>query len=264
MVLLLYIDVPGQFPTETEHFIEEQNQILDNALFSLNNTAITFAKDAISDAHVRQNYQSSIKRMSSEIKGLVNSKQISVKEAAEFSYELRNQIMAEHRKFTSAQGLAIAEKHKLKPKSLNDLLDKYAKEKFKLNFKDLSPKQRNSTYYQIIESASRDHPKFTIANKRLKIIGKVTILVTASIATCEILNAENKSKEAIKQGIGIGGAIAGGWLAGLGVSAICGPGAPVCAIAVVLVGSFSGGLISSTFADSLDDEIEEFTKWNIL
>lgn len=63
--------------------------------------------------------------------------------------------------------------------------------------------------------------------------------MTASIATYEILNAENKSKEAIKQGIGIGGAIAGGWLAGLGVSAICGPGAPVCAIAVVLVGSFS-------------------------
>lgn len=54
MVLLLYIDVPGQFPTETEHFIEEQNQILDNAHFSLNNTAITFAKDAISDAHVRK------------------------------------------------------------------------------------------------------------------------------------------------------------------------------------------------------------------
>ena len=54
-----------------------------------------------------------------------------------------------------------------------------------------------------------------------------------------------------------------GWLAGLDVIPICGPGAPICAIAVVLAGSIGGSMIGSAVADSLDDEIEEFTRWNI-
>ena len=261
--MVVTLMVGGQFPTETDNLIEDPNQILDNALFALNDTAMKFAKDVINDAKVRESYISNIKRMSVEIKGLVDAKKVSVKEAATFCYEMRNQIMAEHRKYTSASGLAIAEKHKLKPKSFEDLLEKYSQEKFKSNFKNLSSKQRNRVYYELIESSGRDYPKFTTINKRLKIIGKVGILVTASLATYEIINAENKPKETIKQGMGIGGAVAGGWLAGLGASTICGPGAPICAIAVVLAGSIGGSMIGSAVADSLDDEIEEFTRWNI-
>ena len=55
----------------------------------------------------------------------------------------------------------------------------------------------------------------------------------------------------------------GGLLAGLGVSALCGPGAPICAIAVVLVGSVAGGVAGEAAADSLDEEIEEFSHWDI-
>ncbi len=57
----------------------------------------------------------------------------------------------------------------------------------------------------------------------------------------------------------IGGGAAGGLLAGLGVSLICGPGAPFCAIAVVLAGGAVGGIA----ADALDDELEEFSKWEV-
>ena len=41
--------------------------------------------------------------------------------------------------------------------------------------------------------------------------------------------------------MGIGGVIAGGWFAGLGVTTICG----------------------SAVTDSFEDKIERFTKWNI-
>ncbi|SUD84996.1 Uncharacterised protein [Stutzerimonas stutzeri] len=61
----------------------------------------------------------------------------------------------------------------------------------------------------------------------------------------------------------IGGGAAGGFLAGLGVSLICGPGAPFCAIAVVLAGSAAGGIAGSLAADTLDDELEEFSKWEV-
>ncbi len=56
---------------------------------------------------------------------------------------------------------------------------------------------------------------------------------------------------------------AGGFLAGLGVSLICGPGAPFCAIAVVLAGSADGGIAGSLAADTLDDELEEFSEWEV-
>lgn len=61
----------------------------------------------------------------------------------------------------------------------------------------------------------------------------------------------------------ISGGVAGGWLAGLAVAPLCGPGAPVCAIALVLLGSAAGGIAGSVVADSLDEEIEEFSKWKI-
>lgn len=263
MVIQLYTEIPGQYLVGKEHLIDEQDQILYNAISALNNTAMKFSKDAISDSQVRQNYVNNIRRMSQEVRELVNSKQLTVKDGAEFCYKMRNQIMAEHRKFTSTHGVAIAEKYKKAPPVINNLLDEYAQRKFKVNFQDLTRLQKNTIYYELIESSGRNNINFSTKVKRLNVLGKVGILVTASLATYEILNAQNKTKETIKQGLGIGGAFAGGWLAALGVSSICGPGAPLCALAVVFIGSIGGSMIGSAVADSLDDEIEEFTKWNI-
>ena len=86
---------------------------------------------------------------------------------------------------------------------------------------------------------------------------------TPLVQTYEILNADNKVKETARQGLIIGGGAAGGLLAGLGVSILCGPGAPFCAIAVVLIGSVAGGVVGSGVAEALDDELEEFSHWDI-
>lgn len=94
-------------------------------------------------------------------------------------------------------------------------------------------------------------------------MGKVGILVTAAFATYEILNAENKIKETARQGMIIGAGAAGGLLAGLGASLLCGPGAPICAIAVALAGSTLAGVAGSLAADALDDELEEFSMWEV-
>lgn len=52
-------------------------------------------------------------------------------------------------------------------------------------------------------------------------------------------------------------------LAGLAVTPICGPGAPVCVIAVVLIGCTGGSIIGDAVADTFDEELEEFSKWTI-
>ncbi|MBI6549418.1 hypothetical protein [Xenorhabdus lircayensis] len=253
--------IEGTFAGTQEHPIDDP--ILDKAVAALEGASIKFSLDVINDANVRQSYTSNIKRVVSEVKAMVSTKKISVKEAAEFCYEMRNKIMTEHRKFTSAQGLAFAERHKKTPPSFENLIDKYSQKKFGKVFSGLTPDQRSAIYYEIIEASSRDNPKFTTANKRLKIIGKVGVIFTAVLATHEIINAENKPKEAIKQGIQIGGGAAGGALAGASISPVCGPGAPVCAVVLLLVGSAAGAIIGSVVADTLDEEIEEFTRWAI-
>ncbi|WP_202948749.1 hypothetical protein, partial [Chromobacterium haemolyticum] len=78
-----------------------------------------------------------------------------------------------------------------------------------------------------------------------------------------VATAENKKKETIKQGAIIGGGMLGGTAAGLAVSTLCGPGAPFCAIAVILAGSVAGGALSEAAVDSLDEELEEFTNWQL-
>lgn len=77
--------------------------------------------------------------------------------------------------------------------------------------KSRTDSQKNAIYYEIMEAAARDNVKISTETKRLKILGKVGILITASLATYEILEAENKPKEAIKQSMAIGGVV-GGWL----------------------------------------------------
>lgn len=256
-----YMIIKGLYEPGKEHDLEFP--VLDNAISALEGVAIKFSADAINDANVRASYTSNIKRVTSEVKEMVKAKKITVKEASEFCYEMRNKILEEHRKYTSSTGLSFAEKHKKTPPKLDDLYDKYAFKKFECSYKELTTQQRNSIHYEIIKSSARDNPKFTASNKRLKVMGKVGVLITASLATYAILNAENKSKEVIKQSVQVGGGVAGGWLAGLAVTPLCGPGAPVCAIALVLLGSAAGGVVDSVVADSLDEEIEEFTTWKI-
>lgn len=256
-----YMIIKGLYKAGQEHELEYP--LLDNAIAALEGIAIKFSADAINDANVRASYISNIKRVTSEVKEMVKARKVTVKEASEFCYEMRNKILEEHRKYTSSTGLSIAEKHKKTPLKLDDLYEKYALKKFGCSFRELTAHQKSSVHYEIIESSARGNPKFTAANKRLKVMGKVGILITASLATYEILNAENKPKETIKQSVQIGGGVAGGWLAGFAVAPLCGPGAPVCAIALVLLGSAAGGIVGSVVADSLDDEIEEFTAWKI-
>lgn len=115
----------------------------------------------------------------------------------------------------------------------------------------------------MIESAGRGRASVTAATRRLRVIGKVGLLITAVLGTHAVATADNKPKEAIRQGAIVSGGLAGGWVAGLMVSTICGPGAPICAIAVVLIGSIGGGLAAESAADLFDEELEEFTQWQM-
>ncbi|MBX9267195.1 hypothetical protein [Chromobacterium violaceum] len=254
------IEYLGSYQVNQKHEIESP---LKKSLDALEAAAARFATDAINDSNVRTSYQNNITRMARTVLEEVSAGTMTAKEGMEFSSKMRNKIMMEHRAVTSAHGLASAEQHKKTGKTSTDLLDKYAKRLFGKDFKALSSAEKNKVYYSIIESSAKSNDKFDIKAKRLKVIGKVGWIVTATLAAYSISQASNKEKETIRQGAVIGGGMLGGAAAGLLVSTICGPGAPVCAIAVMLAGSAAGGLAAESVADAFDDELEEFSKWKI-
>lgn len=255
------LEVQGQYQTQSGHSLPRSP--LEEAIAGMEGAATRFSLDAIKDAQTRTSYAANIKRVSTQVRADVAAGRISSQAGVEFCYEMRNKIMAEHRKITSATGLAKAEQYKKTPPALPQLFEKYATSKFGKSYEALTAEQKKQIHYEVIESSGRDNAKFTKGTERLRVMGKVGILVTAAFATYEILNADNKVKETARQGMIIGGGAAGGLLAGFGVSLICGPGAPVCAIAVVLAGSAVGGIAGSVAADSLDDELEEFSQWEV-
>ena len=89
------------------------------------------------------------------------------------------------------------------------------------------------------------------------------IVVTIAYATYEIANADNEAKEAMKQGITIAGGAAGTALASLAVVPLCGPGAPFCTIGLMLAAGVTSGWAASQLVDKIDDELEEFAKWQV-
>lgn len=254
------LSVSGLYPVNKEHSV---TGYLESAIKGFESAAAKFAKDCIVDAAQRDLYQSRIMAISDKVRAAVSSGKMTTKEGAEFCQEMRNKIMEEIRVATSARGRAKAEQLKLNAPTLEDLLSKYSKKLYGKEFSQLAEIEKSKVYYAIIESSGRSRASVNAATKDLRVAGKVCILVTATIALISIGVAENKEKEIIAQGATIGGGLAGGWVAGLTVSAFCGPGAPVCALAVVLVGGAIGGIAANEVISAYDEELEEFTKWGI-
>lgn len=239
------------------------DEILERALESMEGAALKFSADAISDAAQRENYNRNMKRVKAEVLAQVNAGKISVKEAAEFCYEARNKIMAEIRGKTSVHGRAMVEKKKKAPKAIEALLDEKSIKAFGKQFLELETGQRGAIHYEIVESSARPNTHYNTRNEVLKVVGKVLIVVTVAYAVYDVVNADNKYKEGVKQGSVIGGGIIGSLMGGALGGMACGPGAPVCSIALILVGSLSLGWFASALSKHYDEEIEEFTRWGI-
>lgn len=245
---------------------ELDREFLESSIRAMEAAAAAFAKDAIMDAAIRRNYMANIQRVSNKVMSLVESKQISLREGARFCHRMRNEIMDTTRSVTSPQTLAKIKQYKPIPPTFEEILDINSNKRYKKPFSILNGAEQTKVYYDTITSSGRDSPKFTADAKKLQVMGRVLIVVTAVVATHSIVEAENKKKEAVKQGTAIAGGIGGGVLGGIGASTFCGPGAPACAVAFVLIGSLVGGVAVSNYADpsidkAFDEEVEEFSKW---
>ncbi|MFL1513271.1 hypothetical protein [Pseudomonas prosekii] len=253
--------ITGSYILKREHDLHSSP--LEMAIAGMEGAAARFATDAIKDANTRLKYQSKIQQMSRLVEAEVLAGNVTAKEGVAYCQERRNNIMSEHRRFTSAQGVAVAEYIKLNGPTLQTTLDKYAHSLFKKDFDLLTEAEKSKVHYLILKKSGVANVKVTGGTKKMNLVGKVAWIVTAAFAASEIYRADNKTKETARQGIILSGGAAGGAVAGMGVSLLCGPAAPVCAIAVVFAGTVVGGILGDYVADSFDEELEEFLTWDV-
>ncbi|MDU9393622.1 hypothetical protein [Pseudomonas sp. zfem002] len=222
---------------------------LEKSIAEYEGAAIKFSMDAISDAKQRENYNKNVGRIVAEVRSELERGKINVREAAHYCVTLRNRVMAETRALTSAQGRVVAEFVKKDPKTLDVLREKYAQKIFKQSFDGLSWKQQNRVFYEIILSAGRPNNKFNVINKTLVVMARVFIVYTVGHAIQSVYEAENKFKEAAKQG----GAIAFGF-AGASFGAQFGAaGGPLLAFALAIVGGLAGGFLGGVIGEAVSD-----------
>jgi len=252
----------GTYQTKHEHALDGAN-ILRSAREALESAGVYFGAQAITDAQTRTRYAEGIRRMSQMVQDEVNAGKMTAAEGAAFCQQMRNRIMEETRKATSPQGLPFAQAKKLDGRSLDWLLDRYSQKLFSKPFSSLSAAERDRAYWAVIEAAGHNNASVTAKVARLRIAGKVGILITAALAAHEIVAANNKVTETARQGTIIEGGVLGGFIAGVAVSLVCGPAAPICAIAVLLIGSTAGTVATQRAFDTYEDELREFQAWQM-
>jgi hypothetical protein len=125
----------------------------------------------------------------------VDSGRMSAADGAAFCQTMRNQIMVETRKVTPPQGLPFAQAKKAEGLHLDTLLDRYSERLFSKPFRNLTDAEKDRAHYAVIEAAGRNNVKVTAKTARLRVAGKVGILVTAALAGYEIVKADDKVSE---------------------------------------------------------------------
>ncbi|MDR6444028.1 hypothetical protein J2794_000117 [Paraburkholderia terricola] len=249
----------GPFNTQTTHDIK--SAILEAAIADYEAIGTTFAVNAISDDKVRQQYVKHLKDISDEVRQEVSRGGMTVKEGAEYCSQLRDRLFIEYRKYTSAVGIAKAEKLKLDARGFDYYLNKYAQAQSGKNFAALTIEERNAVYYTVLKKAGGANADVTTKVRQLRVSARVAIIFTAILATGEVVAAKDKVREAARQGSIIAGGMIGGSLAGLAVSFVCGPAEPACAIALVFIGSNLGGMAAEATNDMYQEELSVFMNW---
>lgn len=253
--------IDGPFQTKQEHSLP--TELLRDARDSLEAAGAKFSVDAISDEAIRGRYVAGIQRVSQFVQSEVDSGELTAYEGAKHCNELRNQILVETRKVTSSWNRARAEKKKPRGPTLEESLDKYSFKLFKKPFSTLSTIEKDTASYAVIASAGRNDVRVTSGTQLLRSAGMGAILLTAGLAAYAILEADDKVTETARQGTMIEGGVLGGYLAGLATASLCGPGAPLCALAVAIAGTATGSLAAEYAFDKYQIEIQELRKWGV-
>ena len=220
----------------------ENENTYRHALQSMEITALNFGYRFIKDSRVRQEYIRRIQAMSSELKSAVQAGTKSPLEAAKVATEMRNEIMEMSRIKSSDIGLAKAKSLKIKGITFDNLVKKYAKDKFSTSFEKLTKGQQDEVLIEIVEASGRANPKMSVKAGRLGAVGRGLWVISIAVAAYNIGSAEDKVDATQREVVGFSGGFAGGAAGGAAAGIWFGP-------IGIAVGVAVGGVLGAVMAD---------------
>jgi hypothetical protein len=222
---------------------QPQNPELEQAIRSMEATAINFAYQFINIGNVRSEYIRLTSEMSRNLRLAYESGQMSARAAAESANGMRNQIMEQSRAKSASLGASMARRLKAQGLSLDDVLDKVAQKAYRRPFAGLNNAEQTAAYLEVVASAGRARPSASVFASRAGAAGRAFFILGIGIAVYNIANAEDRSWQAGREAANIGGGFAGGAAAGALAGIWLGP----LGVGVgVVVGGIAGSLISDS------------------
>lgn len=222
---------------------------LERAIKLLESEAAGFAESIIKDPSARAEYSRNTKAASEEIIDLVRQRKITPHEGAQVANAMRNQIMELARSKLSNFGLEVSQDMKKAGPPLSHFEEHYALKRFKRSFSALSQAEKEAVWIDIVHAAGRSN---NVVNMRVKwygIAGRTLLVASLAFAVYNVATAEDKPRQAAKEGTVIAGGVAGGAAASAAVIVLASnPGGWVVG-AVIFVGAAIGGVGTSELFD---------------
>ncbi|MDA1016877.1 MAG: hypothetical protein O3A00_20765 [Planctomycetota bacterium] len=217
-------------------------QLVVEAIEKYHSASLNFAYEAITNAAVREAYLREIQAMSDSMLKAYESGQYTAEEAANLANQFRNQILDASRARQTTLGKSVSEALKKQGKAVEELLNKYALDRFKKTFDSLDDAAKEEVFVEVIKAAGRDRKMATTLASRLKWGGRALVVLNIGIALYNIGSSESKAwstgHELAKAGGGIGGGAAGGAIAGIWFGPVG-----------IAVGAAVGGILGVVVAD---------------
>lgn len=226
-------------PTTAEH--QFVRKVVDSALRTVQDVASQLA----SDSPIRAAYIQEASEYSKNIVAAFERGEITAGEAALLASSFRNAAMKDARTGLSPAGATLSKLLKEEGLTLPQLFERYAQSMYKKEIRELTAVERSAICVKIAQRAGVTNAKVNLASRLMPKVGRAMVAVTIAIAVYEVATAEDKVGEAVKQGAGFVGFLAGAKV-GAAIGALaCGPGAPACAV----IGGIAGGILGALAAE---------------
>jgi hypothetical protein len=217
--------------------------------------AESFAHQLGHDASLRAKYMQDVGEWAKDLMARFEAGQITEAEAALAANKMRNAFLTETRGQMSPAGQLISQMLKKEGLELPALIEKYAVKMYGKQTAQLTEKEFSAVCLRVAQRAGVTNANVNVGAKIAPVAGRALLAAAVALAIYQVATADDKVREAIKQGAGFLGFWAGakaGAIAGGAVCAFTGVGAaaaPVCGV----VGGLAGGLLGSILAEEAAD-----------
>ncbi len=207
-------------------------------------------------------YVRTIRQEAANLLEQYRSGQISIEEAKDASQYMRAKFLEDARARGTSFGRIIAESLKKEVPHVSYYEDKYALKQFGKEFSELSYQEKVTIWEIIVDKSGVANEVVTERAHLARTVARGLFIMSFAIATLEVLTAENRAQEAARQSSIMAGGAAGSLVGGIAGSAVasgaiaglgCGPFAPICATAGVVI----GGILGAFGAEFIFDELSE-------